>query len=216
MSKYIFSRKKNKKLLEQNKVFLIVTEGKQTEPLYFESLRKDLRISTLLVVVSPAKHSDPLHVVKEAISKYKRGYSDQYGRKFSKEDFDAIYVVMDIDSHETMSEAMAEIEIFNSNARNKIRITPIRSNPCFELWYLLHFIDVFPCRKEQNEVISALNKFVVGGYSKSDENIYSLLKEKLTTAILRAEKLRQAINDDNDVYTDVDLLVKDIKDNFAK
>lgn len=64
MARYSFSRNSNKKLLEQNKVFLIVTEGTQTEPLYFDALRKDFRIPTLIVVVSPAKHSDPLHVVK--------------------------------------------------------------------------------------------------------------------------------------------------------
>lgn len=33
MARYSFSRNSNKKLLEQNKVFLIVTEGTQTEPL---------------------------------------------------------------------------------------------------------------------------------------------------------------------------------------
>ena len=215
MAWYSFSRKNNNKLLDQNKVFLIVTEGTQTEPLYFEALRKDFRIPTLLVVVSPAKHSDPLHVVKEAILKCKGGYFDQYGRKYSKDDFDEVFVVMDIDSHETMSQAMVLIDSFNRNTRNKIKIHPIRSNPCFELWYLLHFEEVFPCNKNQNEVIGILNKYVKSGYKKS-ENIYTQIKENMEIAFSRSEKLRKLSHDAGDVYTEVDILVKDIIANFVK
>ena len=215
MARYSFSRNSNKKLLEQNKVFLIVTEGTQTEPLYFDALRKDFRIPTLLVVVSPAKHSDPLHVVKEAILMLKGGYFDQYGRKYNKEDFDAVYVVMDIDSHENMSQAMAVIENFNRNTRNKIKIHPIRSNPCFELWYLLHFEEVFPCNKNQNEVIGILNKYVKSGYKKS-ENIYTQIKDNMEIAFSRSEKLRKLSHDAGDVFTEVDILVKDIIANFVK
>lgn len=48
-------------------------------------------------------------------------------------DFDAVWVVFDVDDHPNLTEALELAE------RENLRIA--LSNPCFELWALLHFED---------------------------------------------------------------------------
>ena len=204
MSSSIFKKKVKKEFLEQNKVVLIVTEGTDTEILYFKELRKALRIPTLLVEVIPAKHSDPLHVVNYAISLYEKGYSDKYGKRYNSRDFDEIYVVVDTDCHENLSEALSAIDTFNNKSR-KTKIHQIISCPCFELWFLLHFVNICPKEMSQNDVHFQLMK-ILPKYSKS-YNVYPLLKDKTEIAINRAEQVKNNKQFENDCYTDVYKLI---------
>ena len=152
---------------------LVVTEGKKTEPDYLLDLnRQEFRLS---IQVSDG-HSDPGHVVSGAVR-----------RKRDSEDgpvsYDEIWCVFDADdiSAETLESAM-------DRARSE-GIWVALSNPCFELWLLLHYRyttgQMRTCKKARN-----LLRKHVPGYEKSAPAC-SELRERLAEAIANAEKLRK-------------------------
>ena len=162
-----------------------------------------------MVAVIPSNHSDPLHVVNYAISKFKKGYSDRYGKIYKAHDFDEIYVVIDTDCHENLSEALSLIEKFN-NEPGRTKIQKIISCPCFELWFLLHFIDLYPKEITQKEVLDLLRK-EIPNYDKSYD-IYPQIRENLEVAEKRAKRMKDNIKFENDCYTDVYKLISELKE----
>ena len=65
------------------------------------------------------------------------------------------------------------------------------SNSCFELWYLLHFIDQGAYLKDSNAVISKLDTDdCLKGYLKS-KNYYDILKPLRQHAVKRAQMLME-------------------------
>ena len=57
--------------------FLIVVEGEQTEYNYFESLKRELKLSTTDVKIVPAYGGDPLEIVTTAYDLYQQQQYDQ-------------------------------------------------------------------------------------------------------------------------------------------
>lgn len=106
---------------------LIVTEGTQTEPQYFEGLKKHLR-ATGLDVVGVDVHGigrDPERIVDEAARRMKAA---------RREPYDEVWCVFDVDRHD-LSPARA--------SARRAGVSVAISNPCFEIWLLWHFIDQF-------------------------------------------------------------------------
>lgn len=62
-----YRRVKRGQPLFEGKVFLIVTEGEQTEPQYLEALRRRLGLIATQVVVAQAKGTDPMTLIREAV-----------------------------------------------------------------------------------------------------------------------------------------------------
>lgn len=111
---------------------LIVCEGEVTEPEYFRGIKVKDSI-TLVDITIAHKSSDPLSVVREAISRKRK--ADEYAARVrdDNERFDEIWCVFDVDSHKTFATA-TELA-----SRNGVQVAV--SNPCFEVWLLLHFGD---------------------------------------------------------------------------
>ena len=101
--------------------YLIVCEGEVTEKHYFDDLRIQKQISIEIEFIAGAT---PKTLVEWAVRK-KRAL----GRGEEKE----IWVVFDVDTHPFLAEARQQAK------DNSIRVAI--SNPCFELWALLHFQD---------------------------------------------------------------------------
>ncbi len=110
--------------------FLIVCEGKVTEPLYFTEVRRvergiiDLEIVPAGVPKTVVERA--VHLKKDAEREARRR-GDQYLR------YDHVWCVFDVDEHPFVPEAKQQA---GANA-----IDVAVSNPCFELWFLLHFQD---------------------------------------------------------------------------
>ena len=108
---------------------LIVCEGEKTEPHYFKSLIAKLGLTTAEVEICGNCGSAPTSVVK-------------YGnKKFSADpDYDLIFFVFDRDSHTDYDDALALIQSYRNQRKygNK-SFSAITSNPCFEVWFLMHF-----------------------------------------------------------------------------
>ncbi|MFJ5225612.1 RloB family protein [Streptomyces sp. NPDC088400] len=105
-----------------SRTMLIVCGSKETERQYLQGLRDHLRNPAVSVVVR-GKACSPTQLVA-----YARGQRD-----LNKGGYDEVWCVFDVDEYPDVAEAAAVAR------RNGIRVAV--SNPCFELWLLLHFAD---------------------------------------------------------------------------
>jgi hypothetical protein len=111
---------------------IIVCEGKRTEPEYFNAFKKELRKS--LVKVTPIGGCGvPPSVVERAIQmKQEKSLEARRSRDSFDKNFE-VWAVFDRDAHpgNQVTDAMTMA------ARNGINVA--YSNPCFEVWGLMHF-----------------------------------------------------------------------------
>jgi hypothetical protein len=122
------SLRRRKSFREPRARFLIVCEGEVTEPTYFKDIRHRERGIIELEIV-PA--GVPKTVVERAVQ-LKKG-SERDARKDENLRYDHVRCVFDVDAHPFLAEAKEQARA------NAIEIAV--SNPCFELWFLLHFKD---------------------------------------------------------------------------
>jgi len=79
-------------------------------------------------------------------------------------------------------------------------LIPIVSNQCFELWYLLHFMNFSTGYLHRKTVEEKLEQVIGKKYLKSDGTIYQLLKNKgdEKNAIHLSKKLKTSAEIDSD------------------
>lgn len=105
---------------------LLVCEGQETEPGYFRQLAARHRV---LIDVPPHQGSDPKTVVETAVCLKKD--ADRAARKDPFAAYEEVWCVIDVDQHPRLGDALQQ-------ARDN-GICVALSNPCIELWLLLHF-----------------------------------------------------------------------------
>jgi hypothetical protein len=113
-------------------VILVLCEGKVTERQYIEQFRLVHGVATVTIhIVTPG--GDPRSLVERAIML--RDEASRTARRSGDVNaaYDEVWCVCDVDEHERLGEAR-QIAV-----RSDIRLAV--SNPCFELWLLLHFAD---------------------------------------------------------------------------
>ena len=165
-----------------NPTFFIFCEG-ETEEQYISFLRAKYR----LPIVIDAKIAG-----NRITSTYIRNYKS--GRVTDTKD--KTYLVYDLD----VPEMLKKLEAIPGTIL-------LSSNPCFELWYLLHYQD------HKTEISSAeCNKKIClhhKGYKKGifDFKLREKLAEKQPNAIVRASKLVKHKNPSTQVYQ----LIKDLE-----
>ncbi|MBU1052483.1 MAG: RloB family protein [Proteobacteria bacterium] len=165
---------------------LIVCEGSKTEPNYFKEIRDAYRLhSTNIEICGEECGSDPLSVIKYAISRFKQD-----------PDYDRVYCVIDRDRHANFDDAIDKL--LQNSRRKGIIFSPIISVPCFEFWLLLHFYYTthqFSSPVGSSDcalVISELTKNgLIPSYSKEARDIFSLTKHLLPQAIKNAKQLQR-------------------------
>lgn len=104
--------------------FIIYCEGKNTERQYFVEIEA-LYEKRVIIVPRPVP-GDPLKLATEASVRR----PDLRSPRNSFEESDQVWAVFDCDQHVNFDEAIRHCE------RNGVRVG--RSNPCFELWLILH------------------------------------------------------------------------------
>ena len=103
-----------------------------TEPEYLRGLQRACRNPRVTIKVAE-EHGAPMTLVRTA-----KQHKQDAGKRAAREKdenlaYDSVWCVFDMDEHHRVGEAM---EMARDN-----RIELAISNPCFELWLLLHFID---------------------------------------------------------------------------
>lgn len=187
----LFHKKKERKasLLRRRRamkdpydVILIVCEGGETEPNYFDELKRAFRLSNANVRICGIG-ADPLTIVNFAIETFRR-----------EPEFDRIYCVFDRDRHTTYHAALDRVR--RARLGKGTRMFAIPSVPCFEFWLLLHFtyttraFDASPGDSICSRVIEELRKYVPK-YRKGSQGIFGMIQDKLDIAITNATRLEQ-------------------------
>jgi hypothetical protein len=131
------------------RTILLYCGADRTEPDYFNGFKATLRASAVTVKVRQ-EGVDPVRLVRAAA-----GYRDRH-----RDEYDQVWCVVDVDQFD-LDAAVAEAR------RHGIRLAV--SNPCFELWLLLHHAD---CRAHCSGYpdLAARLKRHVPGYDKSRLN----------------------------------------------
>jgi RloB-like protein len=109
---------------------LIVCEGRETEPRYFDAWRREARSPLVNIEIVPLG-ADPKRVVECAVERM--ADAARAARKDPHAGYDEVWCVFDREQHERYDEALHQARA------NGIRLAT--SNPCFEFWVLLHFED---------------------------------------------------------------------------
>ena len=174
------------------RVILVTCEGKKTESIYLKGLRTAWRLSTAEIEVVGVGMT-PSKVVERAIER----------KKQSGVNYDEIWCVFDRDEHGDLERAQQLAE--------KHHVSVALSVPCFEIWYLLHF--VFTTRQFRNyDELGRVLKDHIPHYDKNRDYTATLLC-RLDAAFKNAGQLRtfNEVNDTTCPATDVDLLVQAMK-----
>lgn len=163
------ARKQGKR--QPRKCVLIVCGGTETEPNYFNALRRELRLGTVDVKVVGTRY-DPLNVVDWAIA----------NRRQTAYPFDEVWGVLDA---ENLAENPSFWKAVDKARGNRIFLAV--SNPAFEYWYLLHYRETTQPFNDASHVINALRCFIPD-YAKNAD-VYSLVSQYTDIAIERATRL---------------------------
>jgi hypothetical protein len=110
--------------------FLIVCEGTKTEPAYFREMR---HLERSPIELELSTEGVPKTLVERAVAMKKRAEVNAKSQKDENLNYDHVWCVFDVDEHSFVPEAKQQAR------DNGIEIA--LSNPCFELWALLHFRD---------------------------------------------------------------------------
>ena len=114
--------------------FILYCEGKNTEPAYFAAISR--RCDSLLVRIERiAGAGVPLVLAeKAALRAQELGLTGEtQGKIDSFEENDEVWAVFDRDNHPNFEEAV--------KLCSKSKVGVARSNPCFEVWLILHLSD---------------------------------------------------------------------------
>ena len=107
----------------------MLVEGTKTEDGYLLPLRRDLRDSVIINI--DARGGSPLTLVERAVTA--KQAADRESSRGRGRAYDAVWCIFDRDIHPNVPEALALA------SEHGVHIA--MSNPCIELWFILHFED---------------------------------------------------------------------------
>ncbi len=108
---------------------LVFVEGKRTEEGYIRFWAREHRDK--IIVNIDERRADPMSLVRRAIDRAEWERREERRQRGSAHD--EVWCVFDVDTHPRLAEAMRLAD------RHGIRVAV--SNPCIELWFVLHFED---------------------------------------------------------------------------
>lgn len=178
--------------IEKEKIIVLAFEGNDTEQIYFEEFKDSENFNDDLIYLHLLKrpkndtNSAPSHVFK----KLKKEAKDEY----SFNDKDELWMIIDTDRWKNIPDIIDEC--------NKLENMFVAvSNPCFELWLLLHIKKISEYTEQELELILKNNKVtskknyidiklteILGSYNKSNPKPEQFIPH-IQNAILQAKEL---------------------------
>ncbi len=176
--------------IKSARLIVIAAEGRQTENIYFEAMKATLCASDVQVEVlhRDTNDSSPENVLNQIID---------FKAEYNIEDDDQLWVVVDKDKW--TKKMISEVAQYCTQDEH---LYFALSNPCFELWLLLHVDDVSQYDAEQLRLLQENRRVTrrtdtwlkhklrekLGEYSESKYDAYYLL-QTIDVAIERAKIL---------------------------
>jgi hypothetical protein len=163
-------------------IILVVSEGDVTEPEYLRGVQRACRNPRVEIRVAK-EHGVPMTLVKIAKQHREEANARAAREKDDNLAYDSVWCVFDIDDHPAVGKAK---EMARANS---IRLAI--SNPCIELWLLLHFRDN---PGMQSRVI--MKKRLQSHVPEYDKHVdYATYAAGYTQAVARARKMDQDARD---------------------
>ena len=214
MKNNIISRKarlKSKRQAPAN--YLIVCEGKKTEPNYFNGLKKKIneKYGNKVDVLIPNIEVKGTGMNTTSLVKYTQKTVNHANKVYGQ-----VWVVFDKDDYND--------EQFNTAIEN-CNYKVAWSNPNFELWLLSHFKKVNRCISKDDvlqELSKEFQKNGLGDYAKNDEDIFNKVTSegKLHTAIKNCEYMeelnKKAVLNDDEVIAIIAKQIKTRKESIVE
>ena len=184
--KISYERKvRNSGLREPRPIVYIVGEGKRnkTEALYFESFKSN----KYCVKFVQESYSNPQGIVK----KLRKKLNDKNDIKFNC-DRDMAYCLIDTDCNPSKNREI-QLALIEARKDKKTPIIILTSNPCFEIWFILHERYTEKQYNKSLEVLDDLKKLNAGfeDYEKSDVDTYKKTIAYVGNAITNAKRLEE-------------------------
>lgn len=158
-------------------IFVIATEGEKTERQYL-SLFENPRVHVEVLPTDLEGLSAPKHVL-ERLAKFEQQYD--LGNE------DELWLMVDVDKQR--GQFLDKVTQIALESGYRLAI----SNPCFELWLLLHFRDADPADTTCDAVKKRLQQHL-GGYNKGNLNLSLYTPEKIRDAVQRAKSLDRELS----------------------
>lgn len=162
---------------------LIVTEGTDTEPKYFEAIKTEINKNFRERI-----RFEILGAGDNTVSLFKKAklIADK-----SNNGFKHVWIVYDTDDFPP-EHINQTLELCKTNSTEDIQYHALWSNQCIELWFLLHFA-FYHSDIHRNEywpkLTEYLKKIDAGEYRKDRDDMYAVLRPFMDTAIKNAKKL---------------------------
>lgn len=207
MGKGIRKTLNNRPKQYRRKTIVLGSEGNnKTETLYFSELeRKHNRYHFIFV---NSNDTDPCGIINATAIKAKL-------EKIDRADGDIAVAIFDLDLNQNK---IKDIDKTINLANNK-KVELYTSNPCFELWYLLHFAYTTSSYSSNNELLNRLKRYIPN-YEKDKCNfdvLNPLTKNAIKNATKMKEQIKKTSKNKNHMIdnpnTDVDILVSKVLDN---
>jgi hypothetical protein len=161
---------------EPKQRILIVCEGEETERGYFKAFQHEARNPRVHVEVA-SETGEPLQVVQIAVRLKEKAEGEARSQHDENLRWDEVWGVVDVDEHASLDKAR-QLALNND-------IFLAISNPCFELWALLHFQEQ-RAHLERDKAQDALRRHLPG-YDK--ELDFQKLHPGYGDAVRRAQAL---------------------------
>lgn len=206
--------------VEPGSSILVVTEGVNTEPTYFEAIKNAFASPSVELVPHGAGRGDPKTLTDAALAYQKKRRKEARDKKLSisqLEDFDQIWIVFDTDvlTPKKRTDGIAY-------AKSK-GVKVAYSEPCFEYWLLLHRAESYTTAQMPKcaDVAPYLEKaYGWKGYDKNKAHCKKLIpplvsKDSIKVAVKSSQRVRDYHTDAGTLFpanpsTDVDLIIEAI------
>lgn len=185
-----FQKKKRNVVNRQRKPVMIITaEGKnKTERLYFNSFQEQ-HGKYAIRFVNTGHDTDPAGMLKSMETYWKNNeLSLKYG--------DKAYIVLDMDCSAEKIKLVKELQKTSKNIRF------IASNPCIEVWFILHFAYTTHQFKDSREPKRELARYIPGYQESTD--VSAIIRSRLSEAQKNVEKLYAYYQSINTNWGDVE------------
>ena len=167
---------------QPGRCILIVCEGAETEPNYFESLRNYLKLSNIRVKIKDHAGA-PISVVEEALDLVEKRNKDIRDGRTNAPQFEAIWCVFDVENPCNNQSFDQAVLIADQN-----NFSLAVSNPAFEFWYVLHFKCTTRPFSNGNELKEYLKQHCIPGYYPA-MLVFTNLVNSTQTAVRHAKSV---------------------------
>lgn len=160
------------KFVRDARIFVIAVEGEKTEAQYF-SLFESARVHIEILPAGPDGLSAPKHVLERLVK-----FEEEYDLGLE----DERWLVTDVDRQR--GQFLDEVTQVARESGYHLAV----SNPCFELWLLLHFQEADAADTDCKAIIERLGRHV-NGYNKAKIKLDYFTPDRIHNAVVRARVL---------------------------